>query len=195
MVVRAAGIPSSDAAEGGKTQHRYKRSPRRSEAGGSVLAIIETALGLKNVDAVAAARRCSAPRVRHAGLRRRPQAVGRRSRPHLPRRRRFRFASRCAGIGFAGRRGDANHRRRNAPPRRPCVRARVRLRREAVHSSQAGRRRFARPSSPTAAEVDWARRVIAAVEGRRRRGRRSTARWSTGPGLLEAQSIIALATP
>ena len=174
-----------------KRQAQIERVAAALPAGGTVLPIIEIgARRCRMSTAVAAARRCSSPRLRHARLRGRPRPAGRRARPALYREPHgIRIASRCAG-----------HRRRRSPASRRASTTRAAARRPcdfARASASAPSCAFIRSRSPsiqclvgpTATEVDWARRVLAC--GRRQPGR-GTARRQDGrpPGHPQGQESL-----
>ncbi len=161
---------------------RVRRAGRRVVAalprGGRVLPLIETARGVQNVDAVAAAN--GVQRLAFGTLDYGVDLdLSGDERGLIYAGSRIALASRCAGIAtpIAGVTRDA--RRRTAAAGRPGICPRTGLRRQAVHSSAAG------CGNPQGAAADGRRdRLGAARAGRIRRARkarcRSTARWSTG---------------
>jgi len=189
--LRAAGIPSAMLPKA-ETQAQIQAVAAALQAGGSVLAIIETALGLKNVDAVAAAR--GVQRLAFGTL---DFGVDLKlsgdDRGLIYPSAQISLASRCAGIGspVAGVTPTIDDETRLLADL-AFARAFGFGAKLCIHPKQVAAIRKA--LIPTAAEVDWARRVIAAVEGSEGAAQ-VDGKMVDRPVFLKAQSIIALATP
>ena len=190
-MLRAAGIPSAMLPKA-ETQAQIQAVAAALQAGGSVLAIIETALGLKNVDAVAAAR--GVQRLAFGTL---DFGVDLKlsgdDRGLIYPSAQISLASRCAGIGspVAGVTPNIDDETRLLADL-AFARAFGFGAKLCIHPKQVAAIRKA--LIPTAAEVDWARRVIAAVEGSEGAAQ-VDGKMVDRPVFLKAQSIIALATP
>ncbi len=122
--------------------------------------------------------RRAAPRLRHARLRRRPRPLRRRARPDLPR-----LAHR-GRVALRRHRGAHRRRHRGASTTKQQLLADLAFARAlgfgaklCIHPRQVAAIHEA--LLPTAGEIAWARRVLAAAAGAPARCR-STAGWSTG---------------
>jgi citrate lyase subunit beta/citryl-CoA lyase len=162
----------------------------RLPAGGTVLPLIETARGLKNVDAIAAA-----PAVQRLAFGTLDFGVdldlSGDDRGLIYPSAQIALASRCAGIGspVAGVTPSIDDEARLLADL-AFARAFGYGAKLCIHPKQVAAIRKA--LQPTAAEIDWARRVIAAAEGSDG-AVQVDGRMVDRPVLLKAQSILALA--
>jgi len=187
-MLRDSDIPSAMLPKA-ETQAQIQAVAAALRAGGGVLAIIETALGLKNVDAVAAAR--GVTRIAFGTLDFGVDLnLSGDDRGLIYPSAQIALASRCAGIGSPvagvtptiGDEGrllaDLAFARAFGYGAKLCI-----------HPKQVAAIRQA--LIPTAAEIHWARRVIAAVEASEGAAQ-VDGKMVDRPVLLKAQSILAL---